>query len=122
MAAAQGVGQHALLLLVEEGEAVQIQVLAVQIAGLGQAVAELLHAGAHVGAAGAQPGVIGGEDQRHVPQLVAHGTLHVRHMAVQRLRRDLIGVEFVGQGGELVEKGRALGGAAEHLQLGVQLL
>ena len=114
--------QHALLLFVEEGKAVQIQVLPVQIVGLGQAVVELLHAGTGVGAAVAQPGVVGGEDQRHVPQLIAHGALHVLHMAVQRLRRDLIGVEFIGQRGQLVQERRALGRAAEHLQLGVQLL
>ena len=107
--------QHALLLFVEEGKAVQI-------VGLGQAVVELLHAGTGVGAAVAQPGVVGGEDQRHVPQLIAHGALHVLHMAVQRLRRDLIGVEFIGQRGQLVQERRALGRAAEHLQLGVQLL
>ena len=73
---------------------------------------ELLHTGAGVGAAVAQLGVVGGEDQRHVPQLIAHGALHVLHMAVQR---DLIGVEFVGQRGQLVQECRALGRAAKHL-------
>ena len=74
--------EDALLLLVEKGEAVQIQVLPVQIAGLGQAVAQLLHTGAHIRLSGAQPGVVGGEDHGHIPQLVAHGPLHVGHMAV----------------------------------------
>ena len=114
--------QHALLLLVEEGKAIQIQILPVQIMGLGQAVMELLHAGAHIRLPIAQPRVIGGKDQRHIPQLVAHGALHVRHMAVQRLRRDLIGVEFVRQRGQLVQERRPLGGPPEHLQVAVQLL
>ena len=74
--------EDALLLLIEEGEAIQIQVFPVQIAGLGQAVAQLLHTGAHIRLSGAQPGVVGGEDHGHVPQLVAHGPLHVGHMAV----------------------------------------
>ena len=107
--------QHALLLPVEEGKAVQIQVFPIQIVGLRQAVVELLHTGTGVGAAVAQLGVVGGEDQRHVPQLIAHGALHVLHMVVQRLRRDLIGVEFVGQRGQLVQECRALGRAAKHL-------
>ena len=114
--------QHALLLFVEEGKAVQIQILPVQIVGLGQAVAELLHAGSHIRLPIAQPRVVGGEDQRHIPKLVAHGALHVRHMAVQRLRRDLIGVEFVGQCGQLVQERRPLGGPPEHLQVAVQFL
>ena len=100
--------EDALLLLVEEGKTIQIQVFPVQIAGLGQAVAQLLHTGAHIRLPGAQPGIVGGEDHGHVPQLVAHGPLHVGHMAEQRLRGDLIGVKFIGQRGQLMQKRRPL--------------
>ena len=100
--------EDALLLLVEKGEAIQIQVLPVQIPGLGQTVAQLLHTGAHIRLPGAQPGVVGGKDHGHVPQLVAHGPLHVGHMTVQRLRGDLIGVKFIGQRGQLMQKRRPL--------------
>ena len=114
--------EDTLLLLVEKGEAIQIQVFPVQIAGLGQAVAQLLHPGAHIRLPGAQPGIVGGEDHGHVPQLVAHGSLHVSHMAIQCLRGNPIGVKFVGQHSQLMQKRRPLRGPSEHLQIAVQLL
>ena len=90
--------------------------------GLGQAVVQLLHAGAHIRVSTAQAGIIGCVDHGHIPQLIAHGPLHIRHMAVQRFRRDLVGIQLIGQCGQLVKKRRPLRGPPEHSQPGMQLL
>ena len=114
--------QHALLQLVQIGEPVQIHVLAPEIVALRQPVPQLLEPGPGVHALGMELPVIGGIQQRQIPELVAHGALHILHLLPQSLWRDLVGVELLRQIRQLPQKRRPLGGPSEHLQPAVQLL
>ena len=122
VAAKQGVAQHPLLLGVEKGKTVHVQVGPVQIVAAGQGVRQLLHPGAVVKALGVEPGVVGGVQQRHIPQLVPRRPLQIRHPGHQRVRGDGVGAELVKELHELLQKGGAPRGSGEHRQRGGKLL
>ena len=118
----QNHGENALLLLVEIGKSVKINILTAQISGILHMIAELLHTGAGIHGFIVQLGIVGGIEQGDRAQLIAHCALHIRHLLIQFFRSNLIGVKFIRQIRQLAQKSRTLGGLAEHLQLAVYLL
>ena len=114
--------QNALFCPIEEGKAVQIDILAPQIEAFFQPIPQFLQTGSHISSLAVQPGVVGGKEHGQIPQLVTGGILHVLHLLPQRFRRNLIGVEFIGQLHQLTQKAGALAWAGKDLQLTLQLL
>ena len=87
-----------------------------------EVVAQLFHAGSTIDTATLKIAVINRENAGKVAELIAHGALHIGNTLIEDIGGNIVGVELIGEIGQLLQKGCTAGGLAEHLQLRASLL